>query len=43
MTLLDWTKFEAFADNKLNTCITEMMISINNRAEIIVEKGESIS
>ena len=34
--ILDWPKFKAFADDKMN--VTEMMISLSNRVENTVEK-----
>ena len=34
---LDWTKFTAFADDKLNT----IMISVSDRVENIVGNGEN--
>ena len=36
---LDLTKFKAFTDNKLN--VARIMISVSDRVENIVEKGES--
>ena len=36
--ILDQTKLKAYADDKLN--ITKMMISVFDRVENIVEKGE---
>ena len=36
--ILDQTKLKAFADDKLN--VTKMIISVFDRAENIVEKGE---
>ena len=37
--MLDLSKLKAFADNKLN--VTKMVISVWNRAENIVGKGEN--
>ena len=36
---MDWTKFKAFADNKLN--VAKIMISISDRVKNIVVKGEN--
>ena len=36
---LDWTKFKAFAENKSN--IAEMMISVSDRIENVMGKGEN--
>ena len=36
--MLDWSKFKAFADDKLN--VTKMIISVSDRIENIVGKGE---
>ena len=36
---LDWTKFKAFADDKLNA--SKIMISLSYRVEKIVGKGEN--
>ena len=37
--ILDWSKFKAFADDKIN--VSEMMISFSDRVENIVGKGEN--
>ena len=37
--LLDWTKLKAFADDKIN--VAEMMNSLSDKSEDIVEKGEN--
>ena len=37
--ILDWTKFRAFADDKLN--VAKMMIFVCDRVENIVRKGEN--
>ena len=39
--ILNMTKFKAFADNKLN--VAQMMISVFDRIENIVGKGENTS
>ena len=36
--ILDWSKLKAFADDKLN--VTQMIISVFDRVENIVGKGE---
>ena len=36
----DVTKFKAFADDKMN--VAQMMISVFDRLETIVEKGENV-
>ena len=38
-TFFDWTKFKAFADDKLN--VTKIMISVFDREENIVGIGEN--
>ena len=38
-TILDWTKFKAFANDKLN--VAKIMISVLDRAENIVGKGDN--
>ena len=37
--ILDWPKLKAFADDKMN--VAEMMISVSDGVENIVEKGEN--
>ena len=37
--ILDWSKLKAFADNKIK--VAKMMISVFNRVENIVGKGEN--
>ena len=37
--ILDWSKFKAFADDKLN--FARIMISVSDRVENIVGKGEN--
>ena len=37
--ILDWSKFKAFADDKIN--VSEMMISFSDKVENIVGKGEN--
>ena len=39
MSFLDWTKFKAFAEDKLN--VAKIMISAFDQIENIVEKGEN--
>ena len=36
---MDWSKWKAFADNKIN--VAQMIISVFDRVENIVEKGEN--
>ena len=36
--ILDWSKFKAFADDRLN--VTKMIISVFDKVENIVGKGE---
>ena len=37
--ILDWSKFKAFSDDKLN--VVRIMISVSDRVENIVGKGEN--
>ena len=37
--ILDWSQFKAFADNKI--IVAQMMISVYNRVENVVGKGEN--
>ena len=37
--MLDWSKFKGFAENKINAA--EMIISLSNRVENIVGKGDN--
>ena len=39
--ILDWSKLNAFADNKIKVPILKMMIFVFDRVENIVGKGEN--